>query len=144
MQRDIIFTALQDAYKSHGFSDEEAIDLDYPTPEEVLKRIEKKEQERRIYNVAARCRPLLEIDRKSTRLNSSHSQISYAVFCFTKQIFTGLVVGIVIGFVVSRTNPGVAVYFKPFRDLFLRLIKMIIAPLIFATLVPGIAGAGHA
>src|SRR2546430_8617839 len=26
------------------------------------------------------------IDRKSTRLNSSHSQISYAVFCF-KQIF---------------------------------------------------------
>src|SRR2546430_9918257 len=25
-------------------------------------------------------------DRKSTRLNSSHSQISYAVFCFTKKI----------------------------------------------------------
>ena len=45
---------------------------------------------------------------------------------------------------MSRTNPGVAVYFKPFSDLFLRLIKMIIAPLIFATLVAGIAGAGHA
>src|SRR3990167_6858652 len=27
---------------------------------------------------------LLELDRKSTRLNSSHSQISYAVFCFKK------------------------------------------------------------
>src|SRR2546427_6636955 len=26
-------------------------------------------------------------DRKSTRLNSSHSQISYAVFCFKKKIF---------------------------------------------------------
>ena len=52
--------------------------------------------------------------------------------------------GIVVGFVVSRTNPGAAVYFKPFSDLFLRLIKMIIAPLIFATLVAGIAGAGHA
>jgi len=62
MQRDIIFTALQDAYKLHGFSDEEAIDLDYPTPEEVLKRIEKKEQERHINNVAARCRPLLEMN----------------------------------------------------------------------------------
>ncbi|HEY4035242.1 MAG TPA: ATP-binding protein [Ktedonobacteraceae bacterium] len=62
MQRDIIFTALQDTYKSHGFSDEEAIDLDYPTPEEVLKRIEKKEQERHINNVAARCRPLLEMN----------------------------------------------------------------------------------
>src|SRR5205085_3770905 len=27
-----------------------------------------------------------EIDRKSTRLNSSHSQISYAVFCLKKKI----------------------------------------------------------
>src|SRR2546427_8890451 len=26
-----------------------------------------------------------ELDRKSTRLNSSHSQISYAVFCLTKK-----------------------------------------------------------
>src|SRR3989475_4281732 len=28
---------------------------------------------------------LLETDRKSTRLNSSHSQISYAVFCLKKK-----------------------------------------------------------
>src|SRR2546430_13634665 len=28
------------------------------------------------------------IDRKSTRLNSSHSQISYAVFCLKKKKFT--------------------------------------------------------
>src|SRR2546430_17701431 len=27
---------------------------------------------------------LLHVDRKSTRLNSSHSQISYAVFCLQK------------------------------------------------------------
>src|SRR5688572_31607921 len=30
------------------------------------------------------CRPLVQ-DRKSTRLNSSHSQISYAVFCLKKK-----------------------------------------------------------
>src|SRR2546427_6733056 len=28
---------------------------------------------------------LMEVDRKSTRLNSSHSQISYAVFCLKKK-----------------------------------------------------------
>src|SRR2546430_9033152 len=28
--------------------------------------------------------PIRMLDRKSTRLNSSHSQISYAVFCFKK------------------------------------------------------------
>src|SRR2546430_9258403 len=30
---------------------------------------------------------LAEIDRKSTRLNSSHSQISYAVFCLKKRTY---------------------------------------------------------
>src|SRR2546427_8813204 len=29
--------------------------------------------------------PVLSVDRKSTRLNSSHSQISYAVFCLKKK-----------------------------------------------------------
>src|SRR2546427_1249734 len=32
-----------------------------------------------------RARALREADRKSTRLNSSHSQISYAVFCLKKK-----------------------------------------------------------
>src|SRR2546430_10398443 len=31
------------------------------------------------------CGPGLSTDRKSTRLNSSHSQISYAVFCLKKK-----------------------------------------------------------
>src|SRR2546430_11316829 len=31
------------------------------------------------------------LDRKSTRLNSSHSQISYAVFCLKKKIQSGYV-----------------------------------------------------
>src|SRR2546430_11813937 len=31
---------------------------------------------------------LLQADRKSTRLNSSHSQISYAVFCLKKKKMT--------------------------------------------------------
>src|SRR2546430_13663967 len=34
---------------------------------------------------AARRPPLPLADRKSTRLNSSHSQISYAVFCLKKK-----------------------------------------------------------
>src|SRR5438270_12204057 len=32
-----------------------------------------------------RSEPQPELDRKSTRLNSSHSQISYAVFCLKKK-----------------------------------------------------------
>src|SRR5215213_194238 len=61
----------------------------------------------------------------------------------TQQIFLGLVLGVIVGAIVDKTHPEYAIYFRPFSQLFLRLIKMVIAPLIFATLVAGIAGAGH-
>ena len=61
----------------------------------------------------------------------------------TQQILIGLVIGILAGWLVSAKNPEWAVYFRPFSQIFLRMIKMIIAPLIFTTLVAGIAGAGH-
>ena len=61
----------------------------------------------------------------------------------TNQIFIGLAIGIVVGWVISEQNPAAAAYVRPFSQLFIRMIKMIIAPLIFTTLVAGIAGAGH-
>lgn len=56
----------------------------------------------------------------------------------TTQIFAGLVLGILVGYLW----PSFAVSIRPLADAFLRLIKMIVAPLIFSTLVVGIAGAG--
>src|SRR3712207_7533810 len=42
----------------------------------------------RPYHTVLSCAPPMydEIDRKSTRLNSSHANISYAVFCLKKKI----------------------------------------------------------
>ena len=56
----------------------------------------------------------------------------------TTQIMIGLVVGILIGWL--RPEWGNKVYFL--RDIFLNLIKSIIGPLVFSTIVVGIAGAG--
>src|SRR5438105_6703793 len=56
----------------------------------------------------------------------------------TTQIFIGLILGGVIGWL--RPDWGNAVYFL--RDIFINLIKSIIAPLVFSTIVVGIAGAG--
>lgn len=56
----------------------------------------------------------------------------------TAQIFIGLALGVAVG----AFFPDFAVQLKPLGGLFLRMIKMLIAPLIFATLVVGIAGAG--
>jgi len=56
----------------------------------------------------------------------------------TTQIMIGLIIGALIGWL--RPDWGNKVYFL--RDIFINLIKSIIAPLIFSTIVVGIAGAG--
>lgn len=56
----------------------------------------------------------------------------------TTQIFLGLGIGVVVGWLL----PVVGVSMRPISLLFLNLIKSIIAPLIFATLVIGIAHTG--
>src|ERR1700726_654002 len=56
----------------------------------------------------------------------------------TTQILIGLVAGVVIGWL--RPDWGNKIYFL--RDIFINLIKSIIAPLVFSTIVAGIAGAG--
>src|SRR5690606_41832857 len=54
-------------------------------PEEPLLKIEGTVLEAALVEAA-----VLNIDRKSTRLNSSHVKISYAVFCLKKKISTVL------------------------------------------------------
>ncbi len=61
----------------------------------------------------------------------------------TTQIMIGLVVGLIAGYIISITDKSVAEYIRPFSQIFIRMIRMIIAPLLFGTLVAGIAGAGH-
>jgi len=55
---------------------------------------------------------------------------------------TQIVAGLVLGIVVGALWPKAGVASKPLADAFLRLIKMIIAPLVFSTLVAGVAGTG--
>ena len=67
----------------------------------------------------------------------------------TMFIIAGMLLGIVVGWVLNIAVPAddpalatAADYLKLLPEVFLKLIKMIIAPLIFATIVTGIAGMG--
>ena len=53
-------------------------------------------------------------------------------------IFVGMAAGVAVG----AFAPGFAAHLEPVSHVFLRLIRSIIAPLLFATLVQGIAGSG--
>jgi len=51
-----------------------------------------------------------------------------------------IVISMLVGIELGHDAPGVAMNLKVLSDAFLRLVKTIIAPLVFATLVVGIAG----
>ncbi|MEY4096100.1 MAG: hypothetical protein RLZZ53_3299, partial [Acidobacteriota bacterium] len=61
----------------------------------------------------------------------------------TAQIMIGLVVGLIAGILINNYNRDLVEVIRPFSQIFIRMIQMIIAPLLFGTLVAGIAGAGH-
>jgi proton glutamate symport protein len=61
----------------------------------------------------------------------------------TQWIFIGMAVGILVGWIDNRLpDRDFGPYLKPLSSIFLRLIKSIVVPLIFGTLVVGIAGHG--
>jgi Na+/H+-dicarboxylate symporter len=61
----------------------------------------------------------------------------------TQWIFIGMAVGILVGWIDNRLpDRDFTPYLKPLSSIFLRLIKSIVVPLIFGTLVVGIAGHG--
>jgi aerobic C4-dicarboxylate transport protein len=61
---------------------------------------------------------------------------------FVKSLFGQVVLAVVIGVVLGVVAPKFAADLKPLGDGFIKLIKMLIAPIVFCVVVHGIAGAG--
>ncbi|RKO70856.1 C4-dicarboxylate transporter DctA [Sphingobacterium puteale] len=57
-----------------------------------------------------------------------------------KSLYFQVIVGILVGIFCGAFFPDFAVKLKPLGDAFIKLIKMVIAPLIFSSIVIGIAG----
>ena len=64
--------------------------------------------------------------------------IAYAVM--RRSLTTSILVGMLVGAEVGHDWPALAVNLRVLSQVFLRLIKTIVAPLLFSTLVVGIAG----
>ncbi len=59
-----------------------------------------------------------------------------------RHLYVQVLVAIVLGVLLGHYDPGLGEKMKPLGDGFIKLIKMLIAPIIFATVVTGIAGMG--
>jgi proton glutamate symport protein len=57
------------------------------------------------------------------------------------QILIGLILGIAVG-AAFYGDPRVAEFLQPIGDIFIRLIKMIVIPIVVASLIVGVAGVG--
>jgi aerobic C4-dicarboxylate transport protein len=57
-----------------------------------------------------------------------------------KSLYAQVIVAILVGAALGYFDPGLGEAMKPLGDGFIKLIKMIIAPIIFCTVVVGIAG----
>jgi aerobic C4-dicarboxylate transport protein len=61
---------------------------------------------------------------------------------FFKSLFGQVVLAVIVGVVLGMMAPEFAAKLKPLGDGFIKLIKMLIAPIVFCVVVHGIAGAG--
>ncbi|WP_116963923.1 C4-dicarboxylate transporter DctA [Fastidiosibacter lacustris] len=55
-----------------------------------------------------------------------------------KHLYIQVIIGIGIGVILGAIEPAFAIALKPFADVFIKLIKVLIAPIIFLTIVSGI------
>ena len=60
-----------------------------------------------------------------------------------RQLYVQVLIDIALGALLGHFEPAFAEQLKPLGDAFIKLVKMIIAPVIFLTIVTGIAGMTH-
>ncbi|HEV3431228.1 MAG TPA: dicarboxylate/amino acid:cation symporter [Paraburkholderia sp.] len=58
---------------------------------------------------------------------------------YLSKLYVQVLIGIVAGILVGHFYPDIGVDLKPLGDLFIKLIRMLLAPIIFASVVVGIA-----
>ncbi|PAW65653.1 MAG: C4-dicarboxylate transporter DctA [Opitutia bacterium Tous-C1TDCM] len=62
---------------------------------------------------------------------------------FLRHLYVQVLIGIILGGVVGFVWPTFGAQLKPLGDAFVNLVKMLIAPIIFTTVVVGLAGMGE-
>jgi aerobic C4-dicarboxylate transport protein len=59
---------------------------------------------------------------------------------YLKSLYAQVIIAIIIGILIGVFYPSFAIKLKPLGDGFIKLVKMLISPIIFCTIVTGIAG----
>jgi aerobic C4-dicarboxylate transport protein len=75
-------------------------------------------------------------------IDSSANPAVHAPRPFYRHLYFQVLIAIVAGALIGHFQPDLGVNLKPLGDGFIKLVKMIISPVIFLTIVTGLAGMG--
>lgn len=75
---------------------------------------------------------------------ASHLSQAPRIRAWYKHLSVQILLAMVLGVIAGRVWPQYADSFKPLGDLFIKLVRMLVAPIIFCTVVHGIASVGEA
>ncbi|MFJ4346434.1 dicarboxylate/amino acid:cation symporter [Pseudomonas sp. NPDC089401] len=76
----------------------------------------------------------------TTTISSTHDLPAIRRKPFYQHLYVQVLAAIALGILLGHFSPGLGEQMKPLGDTFIKLIKMLIAPIIFCTVVSGIAG----
>lgn len=76
------------------------------------------------------------------KLETSARPAAQAPRPFYRHLYFQVIIAIVLGALIGHFWPDIGVELKPLGDAFIKLVKMIIAPVIFLTIATGLAGMG--
>ena len=74
------------------------------------------------------------------QLSSDHGHASGAPRAWYRHLYVQVLGAILLGGLIGHFWPAFGESLKPLGDAFIKLVKMVIAPVIFLTIVTGIAG----
>ncbi len=77
------------------------------------------------------------------QIPSSSQPVAVPHLPFYRSLYFQVIVAIVLGVLLGHFEPEYGAALKPLGDAFIKLVKMIIAPVIFLTIVTGIANMTH-
>lgn len=86
--------------------------------------------------------PNVKSDTAGPRSQEKRSKPENKYLRWLSKLYVQVIIGVILGSLLGFFSPDIAVMMKPFGDLFIKAIKVVVTPVIFITIVVGIATIG--
>ena len=80
----------------------------------------------------------MTLPNSTTRQGASHTR-SKSIVSLCKKLYFQVIVAVIVGATLGFFDPKLGIDLKPLSDVFIKVIKVVVTPIIFVTIAVGIA-----